>query len=104
MDNMKKWNLVRNNKRSIIEQAKALNNDRAKIQNNDRANTWNDNKPPQSNDMGQYQKVALSSYTPGKQQWHQVPPQNTEDGKKIGHPCQQYPKSTVANDERYLSS
>ena len=101
---MKKWNLVRNNKRSIIEQAKALNNDRAKMQNNDRSNTWYNNKPPQSNDIGQYQKVGLSSYTPGKGQWHQVPPQNTEDGRKIGHPYQQYPKSTVPYDERYLSS
>ena len=101
---MKKWNLVRNNKRSIIEQAKALNNDRAKMQNNDRSNTWYNNKPLQSKDIGQYQKFGLSSYTPGKGQWHQVPPQNTEDGRKIGHPYQQYPKSTVPYDERYLSS
>ena len=100
---MKKWNLVRNNKRAIIEQAKAQNYDRAKIQNKDRANTWYNTKPPQSN-IGQYQKVALSSYTPGKRQWHQVPPQNTEDGRKIGHPYQQYQKSTVPYDERYLSS
>ena len=104
MDNMKKWNLVRNNKRTIIEGAKPQNNDRAKMQNNDRPNTWYNNKPPQSNDIGQYQKVGLSSYTPGKGQWHQVPPQNTEDGRKIGHPYQQYPKSTVPYDERYLSS
>ena len=101
---MEKWNLVRNNKRTIIEGAKPQNNDRAKMQNNDRSNTWYNNKPLQSKDIGQYQKVGLSSYTPGKGQWHQVPPQNTEDGRKIGHPYQQYPKSTVPYDERYLSS
>ena len=101
---MNKWNLVRNNKRTIIERAKAQNNGRAKTLNNDRASTCYNNKPPQSNNIGQYQKVAISTYTPGKQQWHHVPPQNFKDGRNIGHPYQQYPKSTVPHDDRYQSS
>ena len=103
MDNMKKWNLVRNNKKAIIERAKVQNNDRAKMQNDDRASTWNRN-PPQSKDLGQYQKLTFGSQTPGIRQWNQVPPQNSEDGRKIGYPYHQYPKSTVPHDERYQSS
>ena len=92
MDNMKKWNPVLQNKKTILE-----NNDRAKNKNNDRARA-------QQNDFGQYQKIASRSYALGKGRWLHLPPQQIEDGKKNAYSYQQYFKSTMPHDNKYQSS
>ena len=105
MDNMKKWNSVPQNKKTITENydwAKAQNNDRAKVKKNDKAKIQNN--PPQFKGFGQYQKLASCSYALGKEQQLHLPPQHSEDGKKIGLSYQQYLKSTVPDDDRYQSS